>query len=65
MTPADLSPEWRDHYEESVAIGIESGGDPAFIRRDRLAEVLRCIEAERVASLLGETLEATRVTEAR
>jgi hypothetical protein len=66
MTVADLPPLWRDHYEESVAIGLESiktdtGPAADFIRRDRLAEVVRCIEAERVASLLGETLGAKRV----
>jgi len=65
MTAHDLPPLWRDHYEEQVAIGIESGGDPDAIRRDRLAAVMACIEAERVASLLGETLGAKRVTEAR
>lgn len=65
MTTNDLPPDWRDHYEESVAIGIESGGEPGFIRRDRLAAVMRCIEAERVDSLLAGTLGAKRVTEAR
>jgi hypothetical protein len=60
MNVADLPPLWRDHYEESVAIGIESGGDPAFIKRDRLANTLRCIEAERVDSLLAGTLGAKR-----
>ena len=66
VSPADLPPIWRDHYEESVAIGLEAiktdtGPAAEFIRRDRLAETLRCIEAERVASLLGETLGARRV----
>ena len=65
MTANDLPPLWRDHYAEQVAIGIESGGDPAFIKRDRLAAVMRCIEAERVDSLLAGTLGAKRVTEAR
>jgi len=70
MTAHDLPPLWRDHYAEQVAIGLEAIGTdhgPAAdaIRRDRLAAVMACIESERVASLLGETLGATRATEAR
>lgn len=70
MNVADLSPDWRDHYEEQVAIGLEAikqdtGPAADFIRRDRLANTLRCIEAERVDSLLAGTLGAKRVTEAR
>lgn len=46
MTPNDLPPIWRDQYEESVAVGIEGGGDPAFIRRERLAVVIEQMRRE-------------------
>lgn len=46
MTPNDLPPLWRDHYEESVAVGIEGGGQPEFIRRERLAVVLEQMRKE-------------------
>jgi hypothetical protein len=66
MTPNDLPPLWRDHYEESVAIGLEAiktdhGPAADAIRRDRLADVLRCIEVERVDSLLAGAMGAKRV----
>lgn len=46
MTTNDLPPLWRDHYEESVAVGIEGGGNEAFIRRERLAVVLEQMREE-------------------
>lgn len=42
----DLPPEWRDHFEESVAVAVEGGATEQEARRERFAAVVAIMEQD-------------------
>lgn len=54
---ADLPLEWRDHFEEGVAVAVEGGATEQDARRERFAAVVDLMErdflARRFAAMRG------------